>query len=315
MANEPYNPVPIAVLVVDDSPVSRKLVEMTLPATEYQVFSAKTGQEAMSLFAQRRPGLVITDWLMPDLSGIEICSRIRSEFQDSPTYIILVSGVSEKSKVVKGFNSGADDYLTKPFHPEELLARVGVGRRTILLHREVEAKNRLLEEMALTDELTGLPNRRAVVRWAERQLSGAIRHEFPYWIAMMDLDCFKGINDTYGHDAGDQVLKKFAQILRANTRQCDISGRLGGDEFVWIITYVDEKGVQAAVDRMRKTIESQSFIFQGNEVRVTASFGITALPHGQVCNFDQLLVKADEALYSAKHLGRNKLAVSPAEAC
>jgi DNA-binding response OmpR family regulator len=136
------------VLVVDDSPVARKLVEHALPPEEYAILPAKTGQEAIELFAKHRPGLVITDWLMPDLSGIELCQRIRSDFKDSFTYIIILTGVSEKSEVVKGLQSGADEYLTKPFHADELLARAQVGRRMIGLHREIEAKNRLLEQLA-----------------------------------------------------------------------------------------------------------------------------------------------------------------------
>ena len=302
----------VGVLVIDDSPVSRKLVEITLPPDEYKVVLAKTGNEALGLFAEHRPAVVITDLLMPDLSGIEICERLRSDYSNLPTYIILVSGVSEKSKVVKGLQSGADDYLTKPFDPAELLARVEVGRRIIALHREIEAKNRLLEQMALTDELTGLPNRRAITQWADRQLSGAVRHEFPFWIVMMDLDRFKVINDTFGHVAGDQVLKKFAEVLHANTRQCDISGRLGGDEFVWIITFVDENGVHAAVERLRKSMESQKFTFGEAEVRVAASFGIVSRQRGMLLQFDQLLGQADVALYSAKRLGRGSPPAVPA---
>jgi len=310
---EQHKPKPIHVLVVDDSPVARKLVEITLPQETYVVLQAKTGQEALELFAKHRPGLVITDWLMPDLSGTELCERLRAEFHDIPTYIILLSGVSEKSKVVKGFQSGADDYLTKPFHAEELLARVEVGRRIVALHREIEEKNRFLEQLALTDELTGLPNRRAIEQWANRQLRGAIRHDFSFWIVMADLDRFKSINDAHGHEAGDQVLKKFADMLRTNTRQCDICGRLGGDEFVWIVTFVDEKGVRIAVERLREVIESQTFVFGGSEVRVTASFGIATRRCMDASSFDHLLAQADTALYSAKRVGRNNVAVVPAE--
>jgi two-component system cell cycle response regulator len=300
----------IPVLVVDDSPVARKLVEHALPADEYAILAAKTGQEAIELFAKHRPGLVITDWLMPDLSGIELCQRIRSDFQDNFTYIIILTGVSEKSEVVKGLQAGADEYLTKPFHADELLARARVGRRIIALHREIEAKNRLLEQLALTDELTQLPNRRAIEQWATRQLSGAVRHDFPFWVVMADIDQFKLVNDSSGHEAGDIVLKKFAEILRANTRQSDICGRLGGDEFVMIISHAVREGIEVMVQRVREQFEAQCFPFSNGRV-VTASFGIAGFDHGRVQHIERLMVQADAALYAAKRLGRNRVELAP----
>jgi two-component system chemotaxis response regulator CheY len=301
------------VLVVDDSPVARKLVEHALPPEEYAILPAKTGQEAIELFAKHRPGLVITDWLMPDLSGIELCQRIRSDFKDSFTYIIILTGVSEKSEVVKGLQSGADEYLTKPFHADELLARAQVGRRMIGLHREIEAKNRLLEQLALTDELTQLPNRRAIEQWASRQLSGAIRHGYPFWVVMADLDQFKMVNDTYGHEAGDALLKKFSEILRANTRQSDLCGRLGGDEFVMIISHAERDGIGVMVDRIREQIEAQRFPFSGADRLVTASFGIAGFEHGRHQKVERVMVQADAALYAAKRLGRNRVELAPSE--
>src|SRR5229473_8343255 len=133
------------VLVADDSPIYRKLVEHTLAEKQYAVFFAKSGREAMALFSEHQPSLVITDWMMPDLSGLELCEHIRHQTQQTYAYIIILTGITEKTKVVKGLAAGADDYLTKPFHPEELLARVGAGRRIIELHGQIEAKNRLLE--------------------------------------------------------------------------------------------------------------------------------------------------------------------------
>jgi two-component system cell cycle response regulator len=301
------------VLVVDDSPVARKLVEHALPLDRYAIFNAKTGQEALDLFAKYHPGLVITDWLMPDLSGIELCQRLRADFHNCFTYIILLTGVSEKSKVVAGLQAGADEYLTKPFHAEELLARAEVGQRIVALHRELEEKNRLLEQLALTDPLTGLPNRRAIEQWGTRQLSGAVRHDFQLCVVEADLDQFKAINDTYGHDAGDAVLKRFSEILKINTRQCDISGRIGGDEFLLVITYVDPKGIQTAIERIRKQLEASTFSFAGANVQVTASFGIADLRRGQSSDFNRLIVQADVALYSAKRLGRNRVEIIPAE--
>jgi len=302
-----------SVLVVDDSPVARKLVEHALPSDRYRILNARTGQEALDSFAEHRPGLVITDWLMPDLSGIELCQRLRADFHNCFTYIILLTGVSEKSKVVKGLQAGADEYLTKPFHPEELLARAEVGQRIVGLHRELEEKNRLLELLALTDEVTGLPNRRAIEHWGARQLSGAIRHDFQLSVVEADLDQFKAINDTYGHDAGDAVLKRFGEILKVNTRQCDISGRIGGDEFLLAATYVSPEGLQVAIERIREQLQACSFPFGSGEVKVTASFGIADFRRGQTTDFNRLMVQADVALYSAKRLGRNRVEVIPAE--
>src|SRR5580692_4898567 len=219
------------VLVVDDSAVSRKLVEHALEPSGHSLLFAKDGAEALELFRRHAPPIVITDWMLPDFSGLELLQKIRAEEQREYTYVIVLSAKTEKDSVVKGLAAGADDYLTKPFDPSELLARVGVGCRTVELHREIDAKNRLLEEMAHTDSLTGLPNRRAIEDWAARQLRGAARHKFPLWVVQGDLDSFKQINDTYGHDAGDVVLRRFAEILKGNTRASDMCGRMGGDEF------------------------------------------------------------------------------------
>src|SRR5216683_643706 len=192
----------LPVLVVDDSPFSRKLLEHALSGDAYSLLLAENGKEALQLFKEHRPAIVITDWMLPDSTGPELCQRIRTESPDSYTYIILLTSMTEKEDIVKGLSSGADDYLTKPFDRGELLARIGVGRRIIVLHREIDAKNKLLEEMAHTDSLTGLPNRRAIEEWAARQLRGAARHGFAMWVAHADLDNFKSINDSFGHDAG-----------------------------------------------------------------------------------------------------------------
>jgi two-component system chemotaxis response regulator CheY len=299
----------LSVLVVDDSPVYRKLVEQALEGQDYSVAFAKSGHEALDLFAQNAPHIVITDWMMPDVSGLQLCERIRfSEL--SYTYLILLTSISDKEMVVKGLAAGADDYLTKPFDPGELCARIGVGRRIISLQRDIEAKNILLEEAARTDSLTGLPNRRAIEEWADRQIRGAARHGYPLWVILADLDSFKNVNDSYGHDAGDLVLQKFSALLRATTRASDICGRMGGEEFVMVLTHVENKDIVPTIERLREEFASLVFKFGGKTASVTASFGISGFQANGCPEFSQMLRKADEALYSAKRAGRNRVALA-----
>ncbi len=299
----------LSVLVVDDSPVYRELVSQALQGQDYSVTFARNGREALELFAQIAPHVVITDWMMPDVSGLDLVQRIRSS-ELAYTYVILLTSISDKAMVVKGLAAGADDYLTKPFDPGEFCARIGVGRRIICLQRDIEAKNLLLQEAARTDSLTGLPNRRAIEEWAERQIRGAARHGYPLWVILADLDSFKNVNDSYGHDAGDLVLQKFAEVLRGTTRASDICGRMGGEEFVMVLTHVDQNGIFPTVDRLRAQFASLVFRFGGNSASVTASFGIAGFQGRETAEFSQLLRRADEALYAAKRAGRNRVEVA-----
>ncbi len=295
------------VLVADDSPIYRKLVEYALSDQQYTVLFAKNGRQAVELFTKHQPALVVTDWVMPDLTGIELCRHIREQAQTVYTYIIMLTSMSEKDKIVSGLAAGADDYLTKPFHAEELLARVGVGRRFVDLHRQIEAKNRQLEDLALTDSLTGLPNRRALEAWATQQLDGAARYGFSFWVAMADLDCFKSINDTFGHAAGDLVLKTFSKIVKINTRKSNFCARIGGEEFLLVLTHAEKENVQVAISRIREQFESHRFNFADRQVGVTASFGVAGWQGVRAPDFELLLGQADAALYSAKRNGRNRI--------
>jgi two-component system, cell cycle response regulator len=297
----------INIVVADDSRVYRKLVEEALAEERYEIHCASNGTEAVDLFVKHCPAVVITDWEMPDVTGIELCAEIRRQ-QKSYTYVILLTSNTQKEQIVEGLRAGADDYLTKPFHAGELLARVAVGCRFTALYREIEEKNRQLREFALTDSLTGLPNRRAAEDWATRQLSGAARHGFPLWIAIADLDNFKRVNDNYGHEAGDQVLKKFADIMRTYTRRSNLCGRLGGEEFVIVLSQTDRSGARTAIERLRQQIEREEFDFAGSVVSVTASFGISGFHGKEVPQLSELLRQADAALYAAKRSGRNRVA-------
>jgi len=242
---------------------------------------------------------------MPDMNGIELSKTIR-QARDSFVYIILLTANSDKEQVVEGLQSGADDYLTKPFHPGELLARVAVGLRMAELTREIQEKNKLLEELSLTDPLTGLANRRAFEQWANREYSGAVRHRFGFWLVMADLDKFKSINDNHGHAAGDEVLKRFAVVLRGNTRASNICARLGGEEFVIGLSHIDAPGVSILIERLRSTFAGERFGF-APELRVTASFGVAGLIEGEATDLSDLVSRADAALYFAKQQGRNRV--------
>lgn len=294
------------ILVADDSALYRKLLQDTLAKEGYSVVLAEDGRQARTALSEHRPSLVITDWEMPDITGIDLCKEIRRGEQFY-TYIVLLTGKAEKEQLIEGLAAGADDYLTKPFHAGELLARVGVGRRVSELHRQIQAKNLLLQELSLTDPLTGLPNRRAIEAWANREISGAARHSFPFWVVMADLDHFKQVNDTHGHEAGDIVLKRFAELLKANTRASNMCARLGGEEFFIGLTHVESAGVQIAVERIRTQFEAKSFEFNGTTLRVTASFGIAGLQASTPSTLEQLLRDADAALYRAKENGRNRV--------
>ncbi len=295
------------VLIVDDSPIYRKLVEQALSDNALSVLVATNGQQALQIIEREHPSLVITDWVMPDVTGATLCRKIRAESSASYTYVILLTSNAEKEQVVAGLTAGADDYLTKPFDQSELRARVQVGRRLIDLQRQLEAKNKLLQELALTDSLTGLPNRRAAEDWAARQLSGAARHGFSFWVAIADLDHFKGVNDKYGHQAGDGVLQKFASVLRTHTRLSDICARIGGEEFIQVVTYADEANALLVIERIRKAFEEDPFIFGGKPIPVTASFGLAGFCGKRAPKFSELLRQADAALYCAKNLGRNRV--------
>jgi two-component system cell cycle response regulator len=294
-------------LIIDDSRVYRRVLEDTLSEQRYSTFFAKSGREAMNLFAEQQPDLVITDWMMADVPGVELCRRMREGLNGPYAYIIILTSITDKREISAGLSAGADDYLTKPFAPEELRARVEVGCRIVEFHRQIEAKNRLLEELALTDVLTRLPNRRAIEIWAHREIAGAVRHGFELCVVMADLDRFKRINDSFGHEAGDTVLKEFAQILKDNCRTSNLCGGIGGEEFFVGLTHSDMEGAAIAIERIREDLAEKIFTFGTHEIVVTASFGIASL-HRELEDYGQLVCRADKALYSAKQSGRNRIA-------
>jgi diguanylate cyclase (GGDEF)-like protein len=214
---------------------------------------------------------------------------------------MLLTSNSDKKSIAEGLAAGADDYLTKPFDAEELRARVGVGRRVIEMHREIEAKTKALAQEARTDPLTRLPNRRAVEEWGVKQVSGAARHGYSIWVVLADLDSHKPAADLFGHAAGDCMLQEFGEILRKNTRVSDICGHLGGDQFIFIVTHVSTPNIHLVVNRLREKLANHDFTFHGAALPLFASFGVAGSEGGERLELSTLLQKADAALLEARN--------------
>jgi diguanylate cyclase (GGDEF)-like protein len=300
----------ISVLIADDAAVSRTLLRRTLARENFTVLEAATGLEALHLFEQHHPNVVVTDWMMPDLNGIELCRQIQPTKKKVFSYVIVVTSLVQEDKAVEALEAGADDFVTKPFHPNELLARVRVGCRIAELQRELAQKNEWLQHLSLTDPLTKIPNRRAATDWAERELQQAMRHRFPVVLAIADLDRFKLVNDTYGHATGDAVLVQFADILRQNARRGDLAARLGGEEFLLVFSHADLAGAMTALERIRSTMKGHRFHAGGDEFGVTASFGLALYDGRQSADLAGVLAAADQALYAAKAGGRDRVEVA-----
>ena len=297
----------IRVLVVDDSPISRKLLEHTLAEAPYTLNFAKDGADALRLFAERPPDLVIADWELPDIPGPELCRIVRTKFDGAYTYLMLLTSNSDKKSIAEGLAAGADDYLTKPFDAGELRARIGVGRRVIEMHREIEAKTKALSLDARTDPLTGLANRRAVEEWSVKQISGAVRHGYPIWVVLADLDSYKPATDLFGHAAGDAMLQAFGEIIKKNTRVSDMCGHMGGDQFIFVISHVSRENMNLVLNRLRDKIANYDFSFHDVALPLFANFGLAGSEGGERLELRIMLQQADGALLEAKRAAQTPL--------
>lgn len=317
---------PRKILIVDDDPIMIRLLEKHLSLTGYSLLKASDGAEAMRLIMAEGPALVITDWEMPRMNGIELCRAVRSTDGVGLTYLIILTSHSDKKRVVEAFEAGADDYVSKPFDRGELLARVKAGMRVIeaeadlarqnleihKINAELTILNAKLEKIATTDELTGLANRRhAMIRLTE-YWETALRYQEPISCIMMDLDHFKRVNDTYGHDVGDVVLRELGRILSQHTRLGDLACRLGGEEFLILCPHTTTEGAKLLAERLRKTVEITPIAVGDKTLHVTISLGV-ADRNDFTNSKDDLLKSADYALYQAKHGGRNRVCVSDAD--
>jgi two-component system, cell cycle response regulator len=289
------------ILIVEDEPVSRRLLEATLRRWNYEVVTTIDGREAWEVLQQpEAPSLVISDWMMPDMDGLELCNKIRESGKLGYTYLIMLTARGRKEDVIEGLEAGADDYLTKPFDHEELRCRVKIGERIINLERRIL-------QLANTDSLTGVLNRRAFMERIEIEVERAIREDSPLSLIMTDLDHFKNVNDQHGHQAGDLVLQEFAEQLCALSRQYDFVGRYGGEEFAICFPGADEINVSFIAERIRNQVEDLRILAAGSSccIQITASFGAAALQRHCHESLTSLIARADAALYNAKRSGRN----------
>ena len=293
------------VLVADDSATSRAMLRTALSHWGYEVVLAEHGAEAWEALAQPdAPPMAILDWVMPHMTGPEVCRRVRETRREPYTYILLLTSKNTKGETVEGLEAGADDYIVKPFDQHELQVRLRAGKRIIDLQMELLRAREELRERANKDLLTMLPNRSAISTALEQELARCHRDRRTVGIILLDIDNFKKINDTYGHFAGDAVLREAASRLRGNMRTYDQVGRYGGEEFLVVLPNCDIEQAANQAERMRDRLNSSSMIVDGYEMRVSASFGVT-VSDGSERNPDLFVRVADEALYRAKAGGRN----------
>ncbi len=300
------------VLLADDDQVSRHILQETLYRWGFYVTPAADGLEAWELLqAEDAPRLAILDWMMPGMDGIEVCRRVRNDLAGPYIYILLLTSKREKEDIVKGMAAGADDYVSKPFDPQELQMRLKAGKRIVELQARLLKAQQDLQHMATHDSLSGLYNRFAILDVLNRELSRASREDLDTGIIIADIDHFKRINDTLGHVAGDAILREVARRLRANIRAYDSVGRYGGEEFLLVLPNCKENGAREIAERLRKAVYHDPMRLVEGIVRVTLSLGVTTCRPSGPERLEAIIRTADGALYEAKAAGRNCVVVSP----
>ncbi|MCC7085397.1 MAG: diguanylate cyclase [Pirellulales bacterium] len=294
------------ILVADDEPMSRRLIEASLLRWQYEVLVAQDGNEALEILQQPdAPKLAVLDWLMPRMDGLEVCRRIRERQGEPYRYIVLLTGKQQRSDVVEGLDAGADDYVIKPFEPDELRVRLRTGKRILYLQDQLISAREALREQATHDSLTGLFNRAAILEILENELARQQRHGGSLGLVLIDVDRFKQVNDIHGHLIGDAVLREVSRAMRLISRPYDAVGRLGGEEFVVVLPGCDRTNAVSHAERMRAAIASIAVPSDAGPVTVTASAGVSTATPGIETDALRLMRAADVALYRAKDNHRN----------
>ncbi len=293
-------------LIVEDEPASLHLLDLLLRGWGYETVLARDGNEAWKILqAPGAPALVILDWTMPGMDGIEICRNVRNLQTELRPYIILVTGKETKKDLVIGINAGADEYLAKPFEPEELRVRVHAGERIVEMEMAMYTARETLRYQATHDDMTGLLNHAYGMESLWREFARSARTGRPISIVLGDLDHFKSVNDLYGHPAGDRVLVEAAKRMASKMRPYEVLIRYGGEEFLAVLCECDAPEAEKMAERLRRVLADEPFDVEGKKVALTASFGVASCAQASGAAVEALVRLADQALYRAKAKGRN----------
>jgi two-component system cell cycle response regulator len=304
-----------AVLIAEDDPIFRRILESWFKKWDYQVTAVENGVDAWEVLQREdAPQLVILDWMMPGMDGIELCRRIRSRDQGVYRYVLLLTAKDDKQDVIAGLEAGADDYLTKPFDVNELRARVRAGKRILDLQAALIRAKDDLQFAAAHDPLTGLWNRGAIIDLLKREVSRRQRSGEALGVIMTDIDYFKKINDTHGHLIGDAVLQEVTRRLAVGVRPYDVVGRYGGEEFLVVFPGCNAANLIVGAERLRHCIADQPIETSVGQISVTLSLGLASVEpdEKETVDCEAFLRNADEALYAAKARGRNRVETAPA---
>jgi two-component system, cell cycle response regulator len=298
------------ILVVDDHEDNIELLRARLEARGYEVEGASDGQAALDAVERIHPDLILLDVMMPKMDGMEVVRRLKAkrEANEIPFIpVIMQTALDSTENKVEGLDAGAEDYITKPINFAELEARVNAQLRIKALQTQLSALNDQLTRMSLTDGLTQIENRRSLNERLHEMWQHSVRLHEPISLVMCDIDKFKSVNDNHGHQAGDSVLKGFAQLLKAEAREIDRVGRYGGEEFLLILPGTVLDAAVTFAERLREKVEGHTFLYEGGTLTRTMSCGVASSPHPRVKDEDALLRAADDALYVAKETGRNRV--------
>ncbi len=304
------------ILIVDDSPVEIKLIRKLL-GSEYETVEATSGQVAIELANEKKPDLILLDIIMPEMDGLTVCKRLKAAVATADIPVIFITAMADSKNVVKGFEAGGQDYIAKPFYSPELRARIKVhlelkkSKEELAKHsRELEARNERLNELlakieatAMTDFLTGLSNRWSMTKQIRAEVARMKRSKGKAVLILADIDNFKQINDTYGHDCGDLVLRDVAGMMNSVLREEDVIARWGGEEFLLMLPDLDLISAPIVAESIRKVIETAVFYYDEKKLSVTITIGVAELDPN--LGFDESIKNADEALYRGKNMSKN----------